>query len=164
MAQPIPLEMPPRDPRAELQARLHNAPLEHAEALLAAYEVLQALQDRGVLDLLRGALGSGDKIIETGVQALNTPQSIKGLRNTLILGKLVGTIEPEAVAGLARAVPEAIALMKFQDAKTPGLWDILKKLRNRDFRRGVMLATSTLEALGRNLPSGASTNDRIGGV
>jgi hypothetical protein len=44
MAQPIPLEIPPRNPRAELQSRLEHAPEEHAEAVLAAYEVLQQLQ------------------------------------------------------------------------------------------------------------------------
>jgi hypothetical protein len=48
MAKPILLELPESDARAKLQARLQNAPLEHAEALLAAYEVLQGLHDRGV--------------------------------------------------------------------------------------------------------------------
>ncbi len=43
MAQPIPLEIPPRNPRAELRSRLELAPEEHAEAVLAAYEVLQEL-------------------------------------------------------------------------------------------------------------------------
>ena len=57
MAKPIPLELPARDPRMELQARLQNAPLEHAQALLGAYEVLQGLHDRGVFELMRGALG-----------------------------------------------------------------------------------------------------------
>src|SRR5439155_14820874 len=52
MAQPIPLQMPARDPRVELQVRLQNAPLQHAEALLSGYELLQRLHDRGVLDLL----------------------------------------------------------------------------------------------------------------
>jgi len=41
MAQPIALEIPPRNPRAELRSRLEEAPEEHAEAVLAAYEVLQ---------------------------------------------------------------------------------------------------------------------------
>jgi len=31
MAQPIPLEVPPRNPRAELRFRLEQAPEEHAE-------------------------------------------------------------------------------------------------------------------------------------
>ena len=76
MAQPIPLELPTRDPRAELQFRLQTAPVEHAEALLAAYEVLQGLHDRGVLELLRGTLGSGDKLLEIVVEAAKTPESI----------------------------------------------------------------------------------------
>src|SRR3984893_10867415 len=54
MAQPIPLEIPPRNPRAELQSRLENAPEEHAEAVLAAYEVLEELHNRGVLEIMRG--------------------------------------------------------------------------------------------------------------
>src|SRR5258708_30674347 len=48
LAQPIPLEIPPRNVRAELQSRLEQAPAEHAEALLSTYEVLQELHNRGV--------------------------------------------------------------------------------------------------------------------
>ncbi len=61
MAQPISLEIPPRDPRKELIARLERAPVEHAEAILSAYEVLQGLHDRQVLEMLRGLLGLGRK-------------------------------------------------------------------------------------------------------
>jgi uncharacterized protein YjgD (DUF1641 family) len=152
MAQPIPLEISPRDPRAELQTRLQNAPQEHAEALLAAYEVLQGLHDCHVLDLLRGALGSGDKVIEILVNAVKTPESIRGIRNILILTKILGTIEPELVEGFARSLPEAIALTKAHESKPPGFWGILKKFRNRNFRRGLVLINSMLEAFGRNLP------------
>ena len=53
MAEPIALKLAPRDPREALYHRLENAPREHVEALLAAYEVLQGLQDRGVLEMLR---------------------------------------------------------------------------------------------------------------
>jgi uncharacterized protein YjgD (DUF1641 family) len=105
MAQPIPLNLPARDPRAELQARLQNAPLDHAEALLAAYEVLQGLHDRGVFEVLRGALGSSDKVIEIIVEAAKTPESIRVIRNVMILAKILGTIEPELVEGFARSLP-----------------------------------------------------------
>jgi hypothetical protein len=46
MAEPIVLKLAPRDPREALYHRLEKAPLEHVEALLAAYEVLQGLHDR----------------------------------------------------------------------------------------------------------------------
>ena len=152
MAQPIPLELTPRDPRAELQVRLQNAPVEHAEALLSAYQVLQGLHDRGVFDVVRGALGSSDKIIEALVDSAKTPDSIRGIRNLIILAKILGAIEPALVEGFARSLPEAIALTKAHEAKPPGLWGILGKFRNRNFRRGLVLVNSMLEAFGRNLP------------
>jgi uncharacterized protein YjgD (DUF1641 family) len=152
MAEPIPLELSRSDPRAELQARLQNAPLEHAEALLAAYEVLQGLHDRGVFELLRGALGSSDRVIEIIVEAANTPESIRGIRNILIMAKILGTIEPEFVEGVARSLPEAIAFTKAHESKPPGVWGVMSKLGNNDFRKGLLFATSILEAFGRNLP------------
>jgi len=156
MAQPIVLELPVRDSRAELQARLQNAPVEHAGALLSAYEVLQGLHDRGVLELLRGALGSSDKVLEIIVDSTKAPDAIRGIRNLIILAKILGTIEPELLEGFARSVPEAIALTKAHGSKPPGFWGILVKFRNRNFRRGLVLVNSMLEAFGRNLPHEAT--------
>jgi len=152
MAQPIPLNLPARDPRAELQARLQSAPQEYAEALLAAYEVLQGLHDRGVFDLLRGALGSSDKVLEIVVEAAKTPESIRGIRNVIILTKILGSIEPELVEGFAKSLPEAIAYTKAHEAKPPGPWGIMMQFGHKDFRRGLVLVNSLLEAFGRNLP------------
>ena len=151
MAQPIPLNLPARDPRAELQVRLQNAPLAHAEALLSAYEVLQGLHDRGVFEMLRGALGSSDKLIEIIVEATKTPESIRGIRNLIILGKIVGTIEPELVEGFARSLPEAIALTKARESSATGYWRLFKEFTSKNSRRGLFLFGSILEALGRNL-------------
>ena len=58
MAQPIALEIPPRNPRADLRSRVERAPEEHAEAVLAAYELLQELHNQGVLDIMRSALAA----------------------------------------------------------------------------------------------------------
>ena len=156
MAIPIPLEIPPRNARAELQARLQNAPLVHAEALLSAYEVLQGLHDRGGLEILRGALGSSDRVLQIIVDAMQTPDSVRTIRNVIISAKILGTIEPELMEGFARALPEAIAQTKAHVAKTPGLGAILKKSWSSDSRRGLFLATSMLEAIGRNLPPDSS--------
>src|SRR6266513_4923510 len=95
MSQPIRLEFPPRDARAELQTRLQDAPLQHAEALLSGYDLLQRLHDRGVLDLLRGGLGSSDKVLEIAVDAAQSPQSIRGIRNLLLVINMLGTIDPD---------------------------------------------------------------------
>jgi uncharacterized protein YjgD (DUF1641 family) len=160
MAQPIPLELPARDPRVQLRARLENAPVEHAEALLAAYEVLQGLHDRGVFELLRGALGSSDKITEIAVETAKTPECIRGIRNVITLTKILGNVEPELVEGFARSLPEAIASTKAYEAKPPGIWTILRQFTHRDFRRGLVLVNSLLQAFGRNLPHEAAKNGK----
>ena len=152
MAQPIPLNLPARDPRAELQLRLQNAPFDHAEALLAAYQVLQGLHDRGVFELVRGALGSSDKVLEIVVEAVKAPESIRGMRNLVIFSKVFAGVEPELLEGLARALPEAIALMKEHESRPPSFWAIFKKFMSKSSRRGLFLVSSLLEAFGRNLP------------
>src|SRR5258708_35948347 len=108
MAQPIPLEVPPRNPRAELRSRLEQAPEEHAEAVLAAYEVLQELHDRGVLDITRSALAASDELLEKVVDGTKTPESIRAIRNLLFWRQILGIIEPDWFKGIFQAIPEGI--------------------------------------------------------
>ena len=156
MAEPIVLKLAPRDPREALYHRLEKAPLEHVEALLAAYEVLQGLHDRGVLETLRGALGSSDKVMQILVDAANTPETITGIRNFMILTRIAGTLEPELLEALAQALPEGVA-----QAKTPeplGRWNLLKKLSSKGTRRALTAMTCVLESFGKSL--GTSAKDR----
>src|SRR3979409_1743164 len=107
MAQPIPLHLAPRDPREEINSRLQQAPLEHAEAVLAAYEVLQGLHDHGVLELMRGTLGGSEKILEQVVAVASGPESIRATRNLLLLVTTLGEIAPSLLSDLTRAIPRA---------------------------------------------------------
>ena len=157
MAQPIPLNLPARDPRAELQLRLQNAPLDHAEAMLSAYEVLQGLHDRGVFELLRGALGASDKVLEIIVDAAKAPESIRGMRNLIIISKLFASVETELLEELARSVPEAIARKNKPESKPPSLWQLLKKMFSRDTRRALNAMLDVLGSFGKCLGSEKSS-------
>ena len=119
MARPIPLELPKRHPRHELHSRLEQAPGDHAEAVLASFEVLQGLHNQGVLELLRGMLGGGDKILEIVVQATKTPEAVRGIRNLLIMTKVLGSIEPELLEKFAQAVPDALVGVANAEQKEP---------------------------------------------
>lgn len=161
MAQPIPLEAPPRDPRIALQSRLQEAPAEHAEALLAGYEVLQGLHDSGVLDLLRGALGSRDKVLEVAVGAVGSAESIRVVRNLIILVNTLGAIEPAVLKTLAEAAPQALNMMVRQP-EPPGLWRLVKDfLWNQDFRHGLAAVNTMLEVFGSRLAGGNQPNEAV---
>jgi uncharacterized protein YjgD (DUF1641 family) len=151
MARPIPLELPPRDPQRELNSRLQQAPLEHAEAVLAAYEVLQGLHDRGVLELMRGMLGGSEKILEQVVAVGSGAQSIRATRNLLLLVTALGEIEPALLGDLTRAIPKALVQANAEEAKPPGLIKLFRTFWNKDFRRGLAAFNDLLVMFGRSL-------------
>ena len=154
MARPIALELPKRDPREELRVRLQEAPVEHAEAVLAGFEVLQGLHDRGVLELLRGVLGGSDKILEILVESTKTPEAIRGIRNLVIMTKIFGSIDPELLKKLAESIPDVLmGEAKAQETEPPGFWEVLHILRSKNLRRGLAVVNNLLEALGRNFSS-----------
>lgn len=148
MAQPITFEAPAKHGPANME-QLRNAPAEHAEALLSAYELLQLLHDRGVLNLLRGVVGAGDELIGAMAAALNTPESIRGIRNFLLLTKFFASIPPEVLSSLAETVNSGAKREKAQ--KAPGLLQLLWRLRNENSRHAAAVGLDLLEGVGKGL-------------
>jgi uncharacterized protein YjgD (DUF1641 family) len=154
VAQPISFEVPARDPRKELSARLENAPVEHAEALLDAYELLQELHDKHVFEVLRGALGASSKFVESAVSAADSPGSVRALRNAVILSKMLGSINPELLQCFAVAVGETLGSeRKAPLVEPPGLLSLLNQFRQTEFRRSMALLNRFLNVLGKQLKS-----------
>jgi uncharacterized protein YjgD (DUF1641 family) len=151
MARPIPLELPPRDPREELRARLDQAPVAHAEALLASYELLQQLHDHGVFELLRGALGASDKLIETTVDAAKSDASVRAIRNMIILGKTLGAINPVVLQCIASAASETLGCYDKPVIEPPGLFSLLSQFRHKELRRSMALINRFLNKLGNQI-------------
>jgi uncharacterized protein YjgD (DUF1641 family) len=151
MAQPIPFHPAPRDPRDELSSRLQQAPQDHAEAVLAAYQVLQGLHDHGVLEVMRGALGGSEKILEQVVAVGSGAQAIRASRNLLLLVTTLGEIEPALLSDITRAIPKALVQANAEESKPPGLLKLMSTFWNKDFRRGLAAFNDLLVMFGRNL-------------
>ena len=153
MAQPIPLDIPPRDDSRDLRSRLERAPDTHAEAVLAAYEVLQQLHDRGVLELARGMLAAGDDILEKVVDQVRTPEAVRAIRNLIFWQHILGSIEPDWFKGIFKAIPEGLAKATAEPDKPIGLFGLMRRLMTKDGLRGLAAATDFLQAFGRHLHS-----------
>lgn len=151
MPRPISLELPPRDSREELRKRLEQAPAEYAEALLDSYELLQQLHDHGVFELLRGALGASDKLVEAAVDAAKSDESIRAIRNALILGKMLAAINPEVLQCVAQAANETLGCYEKPVIEPPGLISLLSQFRHKELRRSIALFNRFLEKLGNQI-------------
>ena len=151
MARPIPLDLPARDPREELRKRLEQAPVQHAEALLDSYELLQQLHEHGVFELLRGALSASDNLIETAVDAAKSDESIRALRNAMILGKTLGSINPDVLQCVASAASQTLGCYDKPVIEPPGLFSLLSQFRHKELRRSIALINRFLEMLGEQI-------------
>jgi uncharacterized protein YjgD (DUF1641 family) len=150
MARAIGLEVMTRDAREELHRKVEQAPEEHAAALLESYELLQQLHESGVLRLLSGALGSRDKIVETAVDAANSTEGIRALRNTIILFKMFGSINPDLLQSFAVAMSQTLGCQP-PIVEPPGMFKLIAEFRHPELRRSIGLINKFLEVLGTEL-------------
>jgi uncharacterized protein YjgD (DUF1641 family) len=151
MAQPIPLKVAPRNPRQELRTQLERAPDEHAEALLAAYELLQEMHDQGVLEIARGMLSAGDEILGSLAADASTPEATRAIRNLLFWRRVLGGIEPEWFKGIFQAIPEGLAMATAERKKPESLLGLLRRVTNKDSLRALAAGIDFLQTFGRHL-------------
>jgi uncharacterized protein YjgD (DUF1641 family) len=143
MAKPVAYRVfTPPDTREELKRRIDAAPAEHADAILSAYRLLEEAHASGTLELLRGALAAQDSIINHAIGIVSQPEMVNGLRNLIVLGKVLGninqtfeTVSPGDDKGEKRRTP-------------PSLFTLISRMNTPDARRGIEVAAGLLAALG----------------
>jgi len=147
MAQPIPLTLTPKG--ADPADRLADALEKHTDAIVSALELLQLLHDRGVLDLLRGLVGAGDQLAGMLTAAAGAPESLRGMRNFILLTKFFATIPPEVLDSLVRTAAEGAEREKAHRA--PGVLQLLRRAGSEDSRHAMAVTLDLLESVGKVL-------------
>ncbi len=150
MADPLVFKPLPVDPKTELQRRLDAAPIEHAEALLVAWDVLQAAHDQGLLDALHGLIGAKDAITGKIAEYAKQPEGITGIRNLLAAAKIVTALDPEVLDQLSKVIVSASEEHR-REEEPPSLWQIARRTTSEDSRRGLSFVTMLLAGLGRSM-------------
>jgi uncharacterized protein YjgD (DUF1641 family) len=150
MAKPIAFKPITVDFKADLQRRLEKAPDEHAAALLAAYDVLEAAYDEGLLDILHGMIASKDTIITTLSRFAREPEGIAGIRNLLTTAKILTELDPEVLDRVSKVMTKATEEHK-REQTPPSLFQLAKRATSEDSRRGLSFMTMVLSGLGRSL-------------
>jgi uncharacterized protein YjgD (DUF1641 family) len=161
MAQPIPFHTPAVDKREVLRNRLEQAPEQHAEAILAAYDLLQALHERGILDVTTSALRASDDLLDKLVDTVNTPDTIRAIRNLMFWRQVLGRIEPTWFQGIFQAIPDGLAKATAERDQPVSLWKLLRRALSKDSLRGLAAGIDFLESFGRHLHTLASSKEPL---
>jgi uncharacterized protein YjgD (DUF1641 family) len=133
-------EFTPRNSREDLVRKVEQAPVEHAEAVLAAYDLLQRLHEKGMIDLLSGLLSAGDTVVDHVVDVISSKEMITALRIGLTFANLLSSIDADKLHAVADAENE-----------TPSLLSIGKQATSKDARRGLATAVGLLNVFGAAL-------------
>ena len=149
MAQPIRSYTPHRNEQEELRTKVENAPVQHAKAVLAAYQLLQEAQDHGVLDTLRGAIGAGDSIVDKASEFASTPEGIRAMRNFLALSRVFSNLNPEKVDAVANAITENQCRETAPGCEPPSILKSLQRMNSRNSRRTLATIAAVTDAFGK---------------
>jgi uncharacterized protein YjgD (DUF1641 family) len=135
-------EFHPVDARNDLIRRVEHAPVEHAEAVLSAYELLQKLHEKGMLELLTGLLSAGDTVVNHVVGVVSSKEMVNALRIGLIFSNLLSSIDPDKLHNIIADAGKE---------ETPSLLSIGKMATSKDARRGMATAVGLLNVFGAAL-------------
>jgi uncharacterized protein YjgD (DUF1641 family) len=139
MAKPVEFRhFTPRNSREDLIRKLEQAPEQHAEALLEAYELLQRMHEKGLIGVANGLLCASNTVIERVVDVASSKEAVTALRSLLMLGNLLNGIDPD----------ELHSVLSGGANKPPSLWQIWKRATTEDARRGMATAVSLLNLFG----------------
>lgn len=142
MALPVTFrDFTPQNSRHDLLRKLHAVPTEHVEAILSAYELLQRLHEKGLLDLASGLLSASDTVVARAVDVVSSKQAVAALRLLLITSNALERID----------VDQIHALLTPSAQPPQSLWKILRQAMSRDCRRALGVSVSLLGVIGAAL-------------
>jgi uncharacterized protein YjgD (DUF1641 family) len=141
-------EFRPANSREDLIRKVEQAPVEHAEAILAAYDVLQRLHEKGLLSLASGLLSAGDTVVNHLVDVVSSKEMVNALRIVLVFSNLLSSIDPDQLHAVVAGAGK----------ETPSLLAIGKQATSQDARRGLATAVGLLNVLGAALNKQSNDN------
>lgn len=150
MANPIELVPEQRRAQDDVKRQIEMAPVEHAAAVLSVFELLEELHKNGTLDLLRGAAGASGEIVKNVTELVASPESVRAMRNLLVMAQLLASIDPDTLHGVIGALQFATE-PRDERQKPPSIFRILRRLNSEDSRYALDALTSVMEGVGHGL-------------
>jgi uncharacterized protein YjgD (DUF1641 family) len=164
MAKPInkveKLTLSEQDQREEDLKEIENALVENKTAILETLEIINHMQEKGILSLLNGLFGQGDKVLNIAVNAMDKPENTNTIKNLLLLAGTLGMINVKQLepfllkinSGIARAAEH-----KDTDEKT-SYFDLVRSLKDPDINKTLTIFLQFAKGMGHDTEHFEKTN------
>ncbi|MGD6962603.1 DUF1641 domain-containing protein [Fictibacillus phosphorivorans] len=130
---------------------VEDALIQNKTAILQTLEIMNHMNEKGILPLLNGLFGQGDKVMDIAVKAMDKPENTNTLKNLLLLLGTLGMINVKQLepfllkidAGIAR-----VAEYKDTDEKT-SYFDLVRSLKDPEINKAVTILMQFLKGMGQ---------------
>jgi uncharacterized protein YjgD (DUF1641 family) len=157
MAKPVTtvIHVPPTPEEVEegRLAEIRRQAASDAEGVKEALQLLQAMHDRGVLELFLALFERGDQVLQIVVDQLAKPGAIHGLRSIITLLQALAAVDVQALTKLTEALAagaKAASEVKAMDEPV-NVFQLLAQLKDPDVSAAIGSGMAFLKAVGRAL-------------
>jgi uncharacterized protein YjgD (DUF1641 family) len=140
--------------KPELQAvnRLAELLVEYEESVRDALELLQLLEERGLLTFAVGLLRNYGEVFTVFSQWISGGNNLNHIRNLVEVYEGLKLSNPVHAKRIVRALSRAVEYAAREDSKDKnmGLFALLRELGDPDVNRGIRIVLSFLRGLGHS--------------
>ena len=146
------LEVSEEDQRQLDLREVEDALLRNKSAVLESFQVVQHMQDQGILSLLNGLLGQGDQVLKILMHKSDTPETANTLKNMLLMVGVLGTINVSQLEPMLLKLNSGIArVADFKEHNEEmGYFDIFRSLKDPEVNRAITLIFEFLKGMGED--------------
>ncbi|PLR86845.1 hypothetical protein CVD25_17185 [Bacillus canaveralius] len=146
------IEVNEQEKRKKDLREVEDALIDNKEAILQSLQVLHHMHERGILSVLNGLLGQGDRVLNILVKAADKPENTNAIKNLLLMVGTLGMINVQQLepfllkvdAGIARVAKHANT-----EEKT-SYFDLVGALKDPEINRAVTLLLNFLKGMGQD--------------
>ena len=156
------IEVSEEEKRANDLKEIEDALIENKDALLETLNVVGGMKERGILTLLNGLFGEGDRVLKVLVDLLNVPENTTALKNLMLLFGAAGKINVQDLEPLLLKVNAGIENVAEHSEGTEktGYLDLLRALKDPEINRSLTILMTFLKGMGKDTENEEQVNDK----
>ncbi|QHA93428.1 DUF1641 domain-containing protein [Bacillus sp. N1-1] len=156
------IEISEEEKRANDLKEIEDALIENKDALLETLNVVGGMKERGILTLLNGLFGEGDRVLKVLVDLLNVPENTTALKNLMLLFGAAGKINVQDLEPILLKVNAGIENVAEHSEGTEktGYLDLLRALKDPEINRSLTILMTFLKGMGKDTENEEQVNDK----
>ncbi|WP_273851364.1 DUF1641 domain-containing protein [Guptibacillus spartinae] len=156
------IDVSKEEKRANDLKEIEDALIDNKDALLETLSVVGGMKERGILTLMNGLFGEGDRVLKVIVDLLNVPENTTALKNLMLLFGAAGKINVQDLEPLLLKINAGIENVaeNSEGMEKTGYLDLLRALKDPEINRSLTILITFLKGMGKDTENEEQMNDK----